>query len=242
MSYPYGLAPVLRDASQLAPAGPTSPTAIPVGGLLALLPTTPLVEAAQDFVRPQLGEQIWAHSHRAFLFAAAIQKAQFPSWEWHPEALYLACLFHDLGAIEANLQKTKASFEFYSAVLARNFLLAHLEGREQPDLVDSVCEAIWRHTDFVASQITVTGQLLQLGTLYDNIAANRAWIHPKTAAQIVERFPREGWSDCFHHWMKREVELKPWSHTTIFDFSGAKGEQVWDMVLDDELGAALKEA
>ncbi|GAA6052334.1 hypothetical protein JCM3770_007257 [Rhodotorula araucariae] len=242
MSQPYGLAAVLRDASQLAPASPASPVAVPLEDLVALFPTTALIQAVKSFVKPQLGEQIWAHSHRAFLFAAAIQQVQFPSWEWHPEALYLACLFHDLGAVEANLHKTKVSFEFYSAVLARDFLQAHPEGQQQPDLVDSVCEAIWRHTDFVASRISVTGQLLQLGTLYDNIAANRYWIHAKTAAGIVERFPREGWCECFHHWMKREVELKPWSHTTIFDFSGTKGQQVWDKVLDDELGSALRQA
>jgi hypothetical protein len=67
---------------------------------------------------------------------------------------------------------TKTSFEFHSAVLARDFLLSlpsssssSPPARPPTAQIDSICEAIWRHTDFVSSQISVTGQLLQLGTL-----------------------------------------------------------------------------
>ncbi|GAA6000494.1 uncharacterized protein JCM10292_001541 [Rhodotorula paludigena] len=241
MSYPYGLAPVLRDASQLSPASPADPPFVQLDRLSKHIPDSDLVKAAAAHVKPLLGDKLWNHSHRAFLFAAYIRQVQFGDWEWDAEALYLACLFHDLGATEENLKSSKTSFEFYSAVLARDFLLGHADGKSRPDLVDSVCEAVVRHTNFVSSMITVTGQLIQLGTLYDNIAQYRSWVHPQTVAEICKAYSRDAWAGCFHDTMKREIELKPWSHTTIFDFSAdEKGVTAWDHMLEDELGSLVR--
>ncbi|GAA6033563.1 hypothetical protein JCM8097_001457 [Rhodosporidiobolus ruineniae] len=234
-----GLSPVLRDPSQLSPKRPTSPPSFSEQALLAFIPSSTLCSKAADRVKPLLGDKLWQHSHRAFLFAVAIAEGQFEDWEVSREALYLACLFHDLGATEKELTATKTSFEFRSAYLAREFLFSTDEGKAQPDLVDSVVEAIWRHTDFISSQITVTGQLIQLGTLYDNIFANPTWVHPDTARSICKLFPRVEWAGCFHDTMKREQALKPWSHTSAFDFMGTGADNAWAKMLADDLGSAL---
>ncbi|GAA5869263.1 hypothetical protein JCM8547_005180 [Rhodosporidiobolus lusitaniae] len=253
--YAYGLLPVPRSPSLLNPAHPSSPRALTRSELLALVPTTELCQKAEGYVKDKLGDAMWYHSRRAFLFGAAVALVQFPSWTssspgWE-EALYLACLFHDLGATEKGVAATKTSFEFHSAVLARSFLLSHSpastsggekEGKNSNhrDLVDSVSEAIWRHTDFVSSQITMAGQLLQLGTLYDNLHSNPSWVHPSTVRTIANMYAREGWAGCFEEAMKREVERKPWSHTTAFDYPLEDGGTVWEKLREDRLGKAVK--
>lgn len=68
MSYPYGLAPVLRDASQLSPASPADPPFVPLDRLSKQIPDSDLVKAAAAHVKPLLGDKLWNHSHRAFLF------------------------------------------------------------------------------------------------------------------------------------------------------------------------------
>ncbi|BGP20721.1 hypothetical protein JCM10213_001035 [Rhodosporidiobolus nylandii] len=242
--YPYGLAPVSRDPSALSPANAASAPLLTSADLLALIPDSEVCRRSADFVKVKLGEQLSMHSMRAFSFGAAIATTQFPEWEYSPEALYLACLFHDLGATEAEMKSTKTSFEFHSAVLVCEYLttLVLANGKKvERDLVDSVCEAIWRHTDFISSQITVTGQLLQLGTLYDNLHDHADWIHPHTAAEVVRLFPRTDWAGCFHDTMKKEVELKPWSHTTAFGYIGEPGRTPWDRILEDSLGKAVKQ-
>lgn len=74
----------------------------------------------------------------------AIVKLHFPSWSFDPETFYLACLLHDIGTAERFLLKTKLSFEFKGAIVARDLLL-HLGSVE--DQADSVCDAIVRHQD-----------------------------------------------------------------------------------------------
>ncbi|GAA5884266.1 hypothetical protein JCM6882_002202 [Rhodosporidiobolus microsporus] len=241
-SHPYGLSPVARDPSLLSPALGSAPPTLTSKELQALVPKSEACRKAAEYVKDKLGDLLWNHSLRAFTFGAVIATTQFPSWSFSAEALYIACLFHDLAATEKELKATKTSFEFHSAVLAREYLLSPKEGQQPADndLVDSVCEAIWRHTDFISSQISVTGQLIQLGTLYDNLYANSSWIHPSTAAAVVELYPRQGWANCFHSTMKREVELKPWSHTTAFDYMEEKGTGAWEMLLRDDLGKALE--
>ncbi|GAA5837700.1 hypothetical protein JCM11251_002299 [Rhodosporidiobolus azoricus] len=180
----------------------------------SLIPTLEVCVKAAEHVKEKLGEKLWNHSHRAFLFAT-----------------------------ETELTATKTSFEFHSAVLAREYLLSLAlddGSRVVRDLVDSVCEAVWRHTNFIDSQITVTGQCNQLGTLFDNAFANSSWIHPVTVANVVELFPRNDWVECFHNAMKKEIELKPWSHTTAFDYAAVDGTAICDVFLRDDLAKTLE--
>ncbi|GAA5942081.1 hypothetical protein JCM1841_003747 [Sporobolomyces salmonicolor] len=134
------------------------------------------------------------------------------------------------------------SFELHGAVLAREFLLSTPEGKAQTGLVDSVCEAVNRHTNFVDSKISVNGQLIQFGTLFDNVGEHPSWIHPLTVEAIAAQYPRKGWTSCFHDTMKREIELKPWSHTTIYDFTAdEQGKTDWDRILGNAVAKPIEE-
>jgi cyanamide hydratase len=63
-SHPAGFQPVPRDPSTL-PYTQTKPD-ISLSDLP--LPSSDLIERAKEFLKPVLGEKVWGHSHRAFLF------------------------------------------------------------------------------------------------------------------------------------------------------------------------------
>ncbi|KZO98229.1 cyanamide hydratase [Calocera viscosa TUFC12733] len=209
-----GFTTVPCPADELTPKYPANPPALDFKkDLLPLLPDTPLVREAKEHLKPLLPENVWNHSHRAFFFAVALAKTQFPEWDFDPESYYLACLFHDIGCTPENLEATKLSFEWWGGMYAHTYLLP----RASSDVADVVAETIFRHTDFVRGKIHLHGQLIQLGTLLDNHGARSEWINRKTVDGIVEAYPRLEWNDGFADAMEREVELKPYSHTTCFE-------------------------
>jgi len=167
----------------------------------------------------------------------SIASVQFPDWHWDAESFYLACIFHDLGATPENLAATKLSFEWHGAFLARQFLLPSpgTATQDEKDIADAVAEAICRHTNFIEGMITTHGQMIQLGTLFDNAGTTPTWINPETARAIVKAYPRYEWTSCFGHAMKEEVRLKPWSHTTFFDVEG-----IWDKVASNPIAAVFE--
>lgn len=117
------------------------------------------------------------------------------------------------------------SFEFYGAILAREWLLSKPDGPDNegggPEIprhqADSITEAIIRHQDLECvkkGNITVIGQLLQLATLLDNAGKYGEMVHTGTIDDIIARYPRLGWRDCFCRVIEKETELKPWCHTS----------------------------
>ncbi|KAL8276102.1 hypothetical protein RQP46_011484 [Phenoliferia psychrophenolica] len=238
-SLPHGFNPVDRNPALLKPAHAGVAPAIALKDLVSTIPDTPLIQRSIVHLKPILSEPIWNHSHRAYLSAVAIAKVNFPEWSWNPESFYLTCLFHDLGAMPASIRATKISFEFHGAFLARQFLLPDPANASQDlrDLADSVTEAICRHTNFIEGKITTQGQMIQLGTLFDNVGANPTWIAPATATEIVKAYPRHGWTACFGNAMKDEVVNKPWSHTTFFDSEG-----IWSKVDGNPVAKPFEDA
>lgn len=105
------------------------------------------------------------------------------------------------------------------------------ESAAPKDQAESVAEAIIRHQDLCnEGKITAVGQLLQLATIFgswyltlltgsrltraDNTGAFSACVHHATIEDVSNNFPRMKWSHCFAHTINREIELKPWCHTT----------------------------
>ncbi|KAM0752519.1 cyanamide hydratase [Meredithblackwellia eburnea MCA 4105] len=238
----HGFAPLDRNPALLKPKYGDGAPPLEFAQLKAMIPDTPLVRASLEHLKPKLPKETLHHSYRAFLHAAAIATVQFPEWQWDKESFFLACMFHDLGCTKENIRATKLSFEFYGAFLAREFLIkSSTEDGASPsqntlDLADSVAEAICRHTNFIEGKITTHGQMIQLGTLFDNIGSTPTWIHPTTASAIVEAYPRHGWTHCFGAAMQDEVAVKPWSHTSFFNV-----EKIWDKVEANPIAKPFEE-
>ncbi|TDZ26829.1 Cyanamide hydratase [Colletotrichum orbiculare MAFF 240422] len=185
-----------------------------------------IVAKTKTYAKEKLPEHTFNHSMRVFYFASAIIKQQFP--EHHdalsPVTLALTCLLHDIGTTNENLHTTRLSFEFYGGILALNLLKD--EYGASSDQAEAVCETIIRHQDLGKDgTITLLGQVIQLATLYDNVSEHPEIdnfgkiIHETTREDVNKRFPRLGWLGCFADTIRKEIELKPWCHTThIPDF------------------------
>ena len=72
-----------------------------------------------------------------------------------------------------------------------------------------------RHQDIGESgKITTLGQLIQLATIFDNTGKHSQLLHPTTTEDVIKKYHRKGWSQCFADTIKKENEAKPWAHTT----------------------------
>ncbi|KAL1961950.1 hypothetical protein VTN77DRAFT_731 [Rasamsonia byssochlamydoides] len=218
----YGLTAVPASATTLvnsAPKPSSPPPFIPVAETPT--PTTPLAKRIQAYARERLPEPTYNHCLRVYHYGLAIKKYRFPSWGFSDETYFLACVLHDIGTTEENLQKTRLSFEFYGGFLALDVLQQNAATSSPPDAVappeqaESVAEAIIRHQDLCeVGKITTVGQLLQLATIFDNTGSYAELVHPSTIEDVSKNFPRLNWNNCFAATIYRENSLKPWAHTT----------------------------
>ncbi|KAF8229426.1 cyanamide hydratase [Tricholoma matsutake] len=216
----YGFTPVPRDPDVLFHAHPTANGKHPKQDLFKVtdfpLPDSPLAREVKAFVKKELDEKTFNHSHRVYVYGVALVKTHFPEWSYDLETYYLTCLLHDIGTAERFLATTKMSFEFKGAIVARDLILK-LKGQE--DQADSICDAIIRHQDIFVKggNITMIGQILQLATILDNVGIRANLIHPELIKTTCEAFPRKNWSQHFASTIEKELALKPWCHTSTFE-------------------------
>ncbi|KAK3196420.1 hypothetical protein K4F52_000302 [Lecanicillium sp. MT-2017a] len=187
-----------------------------------------VVIKAQQYAKEKLSLETYNHSMRVYYYATAIIRQQFAQYAdcLSPSTLALTCLLHDIGTADENLAATRMSFEFYGGIKALNVL--HTFGSVQ-DQRDAVCETIIRHQDLGNSgNITFLGQVIQLATIFDNVTSHprlpniKDLIHVETRENVIQAYPRTGWLGCFARTVQKEVQLKPWSHTTHIPNFGEK--------------------
>ena len=142
----------------------------------------------------------------------AIAMQHFPEWRYSPETYLLASLLHDIGTTDQNMQNTRLSFEFQGGFQALNLLKQ--TGATQ-SAAESVCETIIRHQDVgETGNVSVLTAVIHFDTLLDNAGANPQLVHVDTIMNVVEAWPRKGWTGCFAGVVRKETELKPWSHVS----------------------------
>ncbi len=109
------------------------------------LPDTAVAHAAIQLAQSTESAAVFNHSVRSYLFGEllAAHDGIRPGTDYDPEALFLACVLHDLGVGTA--APGKARFEVEGADLAAALLTEH--GRDRAT-VDAVWEAIALHTSF----------------------------------------------------------------------------------------------
>ncbi|KAJ4319082.1 hypothetical protein N0V84_006536 [Fusarium piperis] len=186
----------------------------------------PIVVRTQEHAKTHLLKQTYNHSMRVYYWSTVMLQQQFPEHAvtLSPSTLALACLLHDIGTTEHNMDSTRLSFEFQGAFQALNLLGEYGSTKDQ---AEAVCETIIRHQDLgTEGNITFLGQLIQLATIYDNVGDHPSVekfdqiIHEKTRKEVNKAFPRDRWLGCFADTIRQEESLKPWCHTThIPDFA-----------------------
>ncbi|KAF2866016.1 hypothetical protein BDV95DRAFT_506032 [Massariosphaeria phaeospora] len=223
---PHAQSTLLKDVSPWEPANYTVAE--------IKVPDSEVVKQAVRYAKDHLPEQVFNHSMRVYYYAgAAIAEKHLPSFIPSLETYFLTCLFHDIGTTQENLHATLLSFEFYGGYLALNQLQAYGAPREQ---AESVTEAVIRHQDLGdIGSITSVGQLIQLSTLFgvDNAGNNPTLISRQTIESVVAAYPRGHWSSCFSHTIDKELELKPWAHSSAIpnfapSVAGNKLMEPWD--------------
>ncbi|PNP39249.1 hypothetical protein TGAMA5MH_08926 [Trichoderma gamsii] len=174
-----------------------------------------------NYAKAVLHPQTFNHSMRAYYFGMAITKQYFPKQaaELNPVTWALTCLLHDLGTAEENLTATRMSFDIYGGIKALQILK---DFGATTDQAEAVSEAIIRHEDTgVEGEIAYLGQLIQLATLFDNIGKHphvknfEKLLHHSTVAEINEAHPRMKWSTFFSETIRKEMDIKPWCHSTV---------------------------
>jgi len=220
----YGWAAVPLDTDVLFKDHPTasgpSPKQDPFTVEQIPFPVSDLVQKTYNFAKSKLEAPAFNHSVRCFVYGAALVKTHFPLWKFDEETYYLSCLLHDIGAANDYLATTKMSFEFKGGIVARDFLL---QNGAPEDQADAVCEAIIRHQDQPEGgpgNITQNGCVLQLSTLIDNKARLYELLHSNLYDSTVKAYPRLKWSEVFPCIIHKELNLKPWAHTTAFEKPG----------------------
>ncbi|CAM3007597.1 hypothetical protein BST27_14225 [Mycobacterium intermedium] len=152
----------------------------------ALIDTT-VAQAAVRLAQSTESDSVFNHSVRSYLFAEllAAHDGMRAGAEYDSEALFLACVLHDLGAGSA--APGKARFEVEGADLAATLLTEHGYDRTA---VDTVWEAIALHTSFgIADRRGPLCYLVNGGVGMD-FGRNAELVDDQTADAIHARYPR----------------------------------------------------
>lgn len=129
----------------------------------------------------------------------------------------MTAMLHDIGTCDEFLTSTKLSYEFFAGVHALELLqnpelTDSKDGVAPKEQAESVAEAIIRHQDVQEKgKVTLITRLIHLGTLLDNAGANAEMVDEGTIANVVEAYPRKGWSSCFRDTVSKEKEMKPYA-------------------------------
>ncbi|KAJ5157958.1 uncharacterized protein N7500_007609 [Penicillium coprophilum] len=218
----YGFTAVVSSAAALLAIDPPATPAPSITVAEVPAPDTPLAQRINEYAKSHLPEPTYNHSLRVYHFGLAIKRYRFPEWAFTDETYFLACLLHDIGTTQSNLEATRMSFEFFGGLKAlevlQNLNPSFVGGSvavAPKDQAESVAEAVIRHQDLCEKgKITALGQLLQLATIFDNTGSYANLIHPSTIQDVSNHFPRLEWSSCFAGTIHEENRLKPWAHTT----------------------------
>jgi cyanamide hydratase len=180
------------------------------------------------YAHSKLSADTFAHSMRVYHYGLAIAGQCFPDWNITPgskleETWFLTALLHDIGTADGFLDGTKLSFEFWGGMHAHRILLqpeltsaegtsADADSVAPVEQAESVMEAILRHQDIQdKGMVTTMTQLIQLATILDNVGGNAEMVDKVTIEEVVNEWPRKGWSGCFKAVVEREKVAKPWT-------------------------------
>ena len=135
----------------------------------------PLIELAAHLMQMSApGEEPgyrFLHGMRTARLAHRVARREGLCDEIHPDALFLACLFHDLG-------KCTPDPEADHAEAGADRVRSLLRGRLDPDDIDIVHRAIRWHNkrDRNPTDLPVEGFLLQDADLLDHFGATEVWL------------------------------------------------------------------
>jgi pimeloyl-ACP methyl ester carboxylesterase len=165
-----------------------------------------------ETARASLERPILQHSLRCWLWADLF--AQIDSVKYDPEALYVACLLHDVGLGERFAPPPQATcFAVHGSEVARRELLGW--GAPAP-LADRAAEAIAHHMDVhVPVADGAEAHLLHAAAHLDVAGTRGGELSGSQRLEVLRRHPRDGFRPAFAACMRREARLRPRSRAAV---------------------------
>ncbi|SOD98440.1 HD domain-containing protein [Blastococcus haudaquaticus] len=175
-------------------------------------PDTPLADAAEELLRTSSPPVLVAHCLRTHAFATALLGRANRSFD--PEVLFVAAALHDLG-LSAPGEDGTASFELRGALLARE---AVIRAGGEPPAADLVHDAVALHLELDAAddpRPEVAG--VHLGAAADVLRLRLDDLPAELVGDVLERWPREGFTEYLVRAMRREAKTRPSSRVAELD-------------------------
>ena len=170
------------------------------------VPDTRLARDAAKLVREAEGDLLFEHSTRVFLWAALA--ARHKGFQYDPELLYVASMFHDFGLTSA-YGESHYRFEVYGANAARDFLRKH--GVPEAD-----CERVWlavalHTTNGISQHLSPLAALLAQGASMDLVELGQDTFSKEERAAVEAAYPHppafaERFMDALFHGLKHRPE------------------------------------
>ncbi|MFC6010768.1 HD domain-containing protein [Nocardia lasii] len=169
-------------------------------------PDSVLCRSALEEARQTLTPAVLAHSLRCWEFATAL--AELDELRPDPEALYLACVLHDIGLGAPDDPRT-GCFALLGAHRARAFVV---DNGATEAVGDCVHTAIARHFDPVTPrEHGAEAVLLHDAAHLDVVGVRAGDLEPGVLGAVHARHPRAGFRGEFADAMRHETRVRPHS-------------------------------
>ncbi len=170
-------------------------------------PDTRAAREAEEYLREVSSMPMVNHSLRTYYFSGIVYQLSGVKQSIDREALYVAALLHDVGLFQTSPPATEHCFTVGGAREARR--IAKDAGWDEPRQ-DAVAVAITTNLNaFVPlGKFGPEAHFMRAGGLVEVIA--QEWkVHPENLAEILERYPRDGFAAEAIRLVRHEVKHNP---------------------------------
>jgi hypothetical protein len=180
------------------------------------VPDTAASAAALEVASAYYSPALLNHSVRAYVWAAAYGTSQ--GIRFDSELLYVASMFHDLGLVP-EFDSHTVSFEEAGGHVARVFAAgAGWSTERRVRLSEVIVRHMWRRE--VDLSMDPEGHLLARSSRVDVVGRNVDDFTPDFRAEVLERYPRLGFTEEFLTCFRAQAERKPDSSPAVSIQSG----------------------
>lgn len=171
------------------------------------VPDSAVALAAASLLDDSAPRVLASHCYRAYFFGAVLGRRD--GLDWDAEILFVSAMLHDLGLTD--YLSGQGSFEQRGAVAADSWLRAQ---GWPADRAAIAAAAIRMHLDVGrAGNQRPEVALLHFGTAADVTGMRLEDIHPSTVEEVIDAYPRQGFSRFFADKMRAEARSQPMSAT-----------------------------
>ncbi len=183
------------------------------------IPSSPLIQEAQAYVRDLATDTIFYHSIRAYFWGSLLRLKSHHSMD--EETFYLSCLFHDLGLTSSLHGKLEGAecFTLESAQAGQQFLQQHDVAEETQD---TIFGAITLHLNPIVDgkENGWIAHYLNAGTACDVIGARYGEIHKSDRQTVLQRYPRGTFKSDLIRIFEQEAAMRPCSRIALMNRFG----------------------